>query len=232
MNAKAIVKIRNGGDDAELFIYEPIGADFFGGISATQVKNELRAAKNAKNLSIRINSPGGDVFDSYTILNLLKEHPATKSVSVDGLAASGASLIAMAGDTVTMAPASMMMIHEASAGAYGRAADLRALADVLDKLNGQLAGIYGERTGLDAETLAAMLNEETWLTAEEAVDHGFADSINEQAQRAAAFIDPTVFKNYKHIPDVFKSPLTEQDKLALKKMELNSIKAWRKTTIA
>lgn len=229
MNAKAIVKIRNGGDDAELFIYEPIGADFYGGISATQVKNELRAAKNAKNLSIRINSPGGDVFDSYTILNLLKEHPATKSVSIDGLAASGASLIAMAGDTVTMAPASMMMIHEASAGAYGRAADLRALADVLDKLNGQLAGIYGERTGLDAETIAEMLNAETWLTAEEAVDQGFADSINEQAQRAAAFIDPNVFKNYKRIPEAFAKPLTPMDQLALNRLAINAEKARRLT---
>lgn len=220
----SLLKFRNAGETADLYIYDVIGDDFYG-ITAKQVAAELKGAKNVKDITVRINSPGGSVFESYSIYALLKDHAATKTVKVDGLAASGASVIAMAGDSIEMAKASMMMIHQAWTMAMGSADELRATADILDKMNGQLTGLYAERTGQPEETVSAMLAAETWMTAEEALANGFATSINEGQDKLAAYIDPGKFKVYKQIPKAYKTPLTPQDIRDFQAFKINAEKA-------
>lgn len=228
-NHDSLLKFRNAGETADLYIYDVIGDDFFG-ITAKQVAAELKAAKNVKDITVRINSPGGSVFESYSIYALLKDHAATKTVKVDGLAASGASVIAMAGDSIEMAKASMMMVHQAWTMAMGSADELRATADILDKMNGQLTSLYADRTGQPEETVSAMLAAETWMTAEEALANGFATSINSAADNMAAFIDPEKFKVYKAIPKAYREPLTEEQIKRMKMYEIsnkiNAEKAW------
>lgn len=160
-------------DIADLFIYDEIGS---WGVTSSQFIKDLGDVK-AKNLNIRISSPGGDVFEGLAILNALRQHPAHKTVTVDGMAASAASFIAMAGDTIRMSPQSMMMVHDANAAAQGDARDMRALADLLDKTSDNIAAIYAQRTGRPADEWRQVMLEETWFTDQEAVDAGLADEI-------------------------------------------------------
>lgn len=231
----SLIQFRNGGETADLYIYDTIGDDFYG-ITAKQVAAELKAAKKVDEIVVRINSPGGSVFESYSIYALLNDHAAKVSVKVDGLAASGASVIAMAGDTIEMASASMLMIHEAWTMAIGSADELRATADILEKMNGQLTGIYAGRTGQSEEDVAALLAAETWFTAEEAVAAGFATGINQSTSKMAAYIDPKRFKVFKTIPKEFSTPLTEEQikrrQFSNVENKLNVMKAWADPTIA
>lgn len=158
---------------ADISIYDEIG---FWGVTAADFVKELGSIQ-ASALNIRINSPGGDVFDGIAILNALRSHPANKTVIVDGLAASAASFIAMAGDTVQMSPQSMMMIHDASGLCMGNAGDMRQLADLLDKTTENIAAVYAQRTGKPTDHWREQMAAETWYTDQEAVDAGLADSI-------------------------------------------------------
>jgi ATP-dependent protease ClpP protease subunit len=167
-------KITNLADDtAELYIYDEIG---WFGVTAADLANELRAV-TASTISVRLNSPGGDVFDGIAILNALRSHPAAVNVTVDSLAASIASVIAMAGDTVTMAPNSQMMIHAASGIVIGDAVDMREMADLLDKQTQNIASIYQSRAGGKLSDWRAAMDAETWYSAQEAVDAGLADEV-------------------------------------------------------
>lgn len=153
-------------DTAEMMIYDEIGLC---GVTAMDVADQL-ADVTAPNLHVRINSPGGDVFDSIAIYNALLDHPAKVKVTVDGLAASGASIIAMAGDHVTMNRAAQMMIHDAYTMTIGNEADLRDMADLLSRSSDAIAGVYADRAGgLPAEWRARM-RQETWYSPQEAVD--------------------------------------------------------------
>ena len=127
----------------ELFIYDEIG---WFGVNAADLVQELRGL-TSRQLSVRLNTPGGDTFDSIAIGNALRSHPATVDVTVDALAASGGSIIAMAGDTVTMAPGSQMMIHDAWTMDIGNAAVFRELADFLDGQSDNVASIYQSHAG-------------------------------------------------------------------------------------
>lgn len=160
-------------DTVEVAIYDEIG---YWGVTASDFVAELQGI-DTKNITLRVNSPGGDVFDGLAILNSLRNHPATVNVMVDGLAASAASFIAMAGDSVTMAPNSMMMIHEASGLCMGNAVDMRELADLLDKTSANIADIYARRSGRPADEHRAAMRTETWYSDQEAVDAGLADSV-------------------------------------------------------
>ena len=195
---KSEFKIVNKADsnEAEVFIYGDIGESFWGdGITADAFVNQLNALpKSVENITVRMNSPGGDVWDGYTIHSALSRHPAKVTVEVDGLAASSASIIAMAGDTIRMGEASMMMIHRASMGTGGNADDLRKDADLLDKVDGQIAEVYSRRSGRDLADVQALLSEETWFTGQEAVDAGFADEVTDQLATAARW-EPGRFKN-------------------------------------
>ncbi len=160
-----------------LFLYDIIGKDFFGGISAGDVADMLAKMEDAKQIHVRINSDGGAVSDGMAIYSQLTQHAADILVSVDGFAASIASVIAMAGDTIQVTPQSMLMIHDPWAMVAGNAADMRAQADILDKVAGQIAETYSTRTGVKLNKVREMMAAETWMTGGEAVDMKFADKL-------------------------------------------------------
>lgn len=162
----------------ELLIYGPIGG---WDVDASEVAYRLTRTE-AETIKVRLNSPGGSAFDGVAIMNSLTGHKAHVVVEVDGLAASAASIIAMAGDEVVMRPGSEMMIHEAHVLAMGEAEDLRKVADMLDKTNGSMAQVYADRTGGDVETWREAMREETWFTADEAVAVGLADRVDRRAR--------------------------------------------------
>ena len=168
---------------ADISIYDEIG---YWGVTAKQFIGDLNAL-DATTIKLAINSPGGAVFDALAIHNALRQHPAAVEVTVMGVAASAASLVAMAGDTVVMPENAFMMIHNPLNFAYGNADDLREMADVLDKIGASLIGIYARRTGLPDDEIKALLDAETWLNAEEAVAKGFADKLQAELKIAAAF---------------------------------------------
>ena len=172
---------------AEILIHEPIGENWYGdGLTSKRFVDDLKALGNVSEILVRINSPGGAVFDGIAIYNALKEHPATVDVLVEGLAASAASAIAMAGDRIRMGDGAMLMIHNPWTMAAGDADDMRSVADMLDQVSESLISIYQKRTGLDRAEIAALLDAETWLTAEEAVARGFATAAEQPAEEEAA----------------------------------------------
>lgn len=138
---------------------------------------ELKQAGDVSEIHVRINSGGGSVFAGVAIHSMLKRHPAKVNVYVDGWAASIASIIAMAGDRIMMAKGSFMMIHNPSCFMCGEAKDFRKQAEVLDSIRESLLEIYYNRTGKDKADLTKWLDEETWFTAEQAVENGLADHV-------------------------------------------------------
>lgn len=177
-------------DEAEIFLYDAIvddevEAEWWGGVAPQSFVKALRGI-TAGTIHLRINSPGGSVFAARAIETALREHKAKVIVHIDGLAASAATFIAMAGDEVVMAKGAMFMIHKAWTVAWGNADDLTATADLLAKIDGTLAETYAARTGKTAEEVAAWMAAETWFTAQEAVDAGFADSIADDSAKASA----------------------------------------------
>jgi ATP-dependent Clp protease protease subunit len=184
-----------GSNEATVYVYDYIG---WLGVEAEPFVREL-AALQVDTIHVRINSPGGDVFDGRTIANALKHHRAHVVCHVDGLAASIASIIAVAGDEVRMAEGSFLMIHNPWVLAIGDANDLRELADTLDKVGGSLRDTYAARSGLAADEIQSMMDEETWMDAAEAVALGFADVAEGAAgDDAAASFDLSVFA---HAPE-------------------------------
>lgn len=169
--------------DAEISIYDEIGA---WGVTAKDFIGELRNVK-AQSITLSINSPGGSVFDALAIYNALRQHEAYVTVKVMGVAMSAASLIAMAGDKIIMPENTFMMIHNPINFAYGNAEDMREMADILDKIGASLVATYAARTGLPEDEVKALLDAETWLTAEEAVEKGFADEMEAALKVAASF---------------------------------------------
>lgn len=180
----------SGDKRAELLLYGDISdSSWFGDeVTPKQFKADLDALGDVAELDIYINSGGGDVFAGFAIYNMLKRHAAKKTVYVDGLAASIASVIAMAGDRIIMPENAMLMIHNAWTIAMGNKAKLRKIADEMDKIDGSLAGIYTARTGKPEADIVALLDAETWFTAQEAVDAGLADEI-EAKKKLAASVD-------------------------------------------
>lgn len=165
--------IKHDGDTAEIMIYDVIGWPW---IDAATFVRELNGI-DAKNIVVGINSPGGDVFDGIAIYNALKAHPANVTTRNDGLAASMASIIMLAGDSVEMAKNAFYMIHNPWTIALGDANELRKTADFLGKIEGVLAETYTDKTGDTVSHINKMMSDETWMTASEAKDQGFIDSI-------------------------------------------------------
>lgn len=166
------MKKKGGKTTAEVLIYDEIG---IWGVTAKDFVKELSAVE-ADEIKLRINSPGGDVFDGVAIYNALRMHSAPVSVQVDGLAASAASFIAQAGDEVVMLRGSELMIHDASAFAWGNEQDMLKTAEILGKISNSIADIYAQRAGGDTKTWRDIMREEMWYSPEEAVAAGLADS--------------------------------------------------------
>lgn len=167
-------KIRNSADDSipsEIYLYNEIGSL---GVTADDFINDLRNVRGP--IDLHVNTRGGDVFDGLAIYSQLRQR-GDVNVIVDSLAASIGSVIAMGGKTISMAPGSQMMIHDATTLGGGNAADMRGIADLLDKQSDNIAGIYAERTGKPVEDWRTAMQSETWYTAQEAVDAGLADSV-------------------------------------------------------
>jgi ATP-dependent protease ClpP protease subunit len=162
------------GDTATVYIYDII--DAYWGVSAEAVARTL-AGINASNIDLRINTPGGDVFEARAIMSQLSAHPATITAKIDGLAASAGSVIALAADTVQIAEGGFYMIHKAWSFALGNADDFRTTADLLDKIDASLVADYAKRTGKSDDEIVAWMTAETWFSAQEALDAGFVDSI-------------------------------------------------------
>lgn len=190
-------------EKAEISIMDEIGG---WGISAQQFAKDLKNLGDLKHIDLHIHSPGGSVFDGIAIYNLLKNHSASKTVYIDGLAASMASVIAMVGDPVVMPKNAMMMIHKPWGIQGGDAEDMRKYADLLDKIENTLIPAYAEKTGKSPEELAEMLKEETWLTGEECVEQGFADKLAEPV-KAMASITSQRMKEFKSMPNALKTLL-------------------------
>lgn len=167
--------IRNEADEAaEIFIYEEIG---YWGITSDDFVKDLNNLK-AKTIKLRINSPGGSVWDAIAIHSALMAHSANVEVQIDSLAASAASVIAMAGDTITMMPGSQMMIHDAIGVGIGNEAELKEYASWLGEQSNNIATMYARRApGMSAEEWRGKMLAETWLFAEEAVEIGLADGV-------------------------------------------------------
>ncbi len=163
---------------AELFLYGRIGGGgfFSSGISAEDVAKDL-AELDADTITVYIQSPGGSAFDGVAIYNALLRHKATVTTVVDGMAASAASVIFMAGQTRRMGVGAQVMIHEASAGQWGRAVELRASADLLDEINVDLAELYAAVAGGDADEWMEAMTATTWYRAAAAVEAGLATEL-------------------------------------------------------
>jgi len=191
------IKARNG--EADIYIYDDIG-DSFDGTTAKSFAADLKAVKDAKQLNIYLNSPGGSVFEGVAIYNQIKRHKARKIVNIDGLAASIASVIAMAGDEINIALNGMMMIHDPWALTMGSATDMRRMADNLDKVRDTLLDTYVARTGEERDFVSEMMADETWMNAQDAVDLGFADNVTGEVEMAAKVKDFDLTK-FKHPPE-------------------------------
>lgn len=174
IEARSWYRISNAADpdEAEVMLYDEIGGWF--GATADQFIEDLKGI-TAPRMRVRVNSPGGSVFEGVAIANAIRSHPANVTIQVDGIAASIASVIAMAGDRIVMAPQTMLMIHDASGLCMGNAADMAEMEELLDLISDNIADAYAARAGGTREQWRERMRAETWYLPEDAVDAGLAD---------------------------------------------------------
>ena len=184
--------LRNSAEGAKLYIYGDIEATQFWGDELTPdiIRQQLDACSGP--MEMHINSPGGDVFAGMAIYNLLKRYEDDITVYIDGLAASIASVIAMAGDKIIMPENALMMIHDAWCMTAGNAADLRKMADELDRVDNLIRDVYAARSGQDPVAFEGMMAAETWFTAAEAEAAGLIDEVEQNKAIAAQLIGSIV----------------------------------------
>lgn len=215
--------VRNDGSEPEIMVYGAIGDDW-DGITAKQFA-EAMSGITAKALTIRINSPGGNVDDGFAIYNRLRQCGARVTTIVDGMALSSAATIAMAGDRRIMGEAAAMMIHNAWGMAIGDAAEMRRQSEVLDMLTGQICSVYSSRSGQTMEWCAKAMNDETWMTPTEAIDRGFATEVAPSTAKMAA----CDLRRFRNAPQWFRDVVPQQRQphpwkasLMLKNLELKA----------
>lgn len=177
-------------DEAEILLYDAIvdselEAEWWGGVAPEPFVRALRQI-DAATIHLRINSPGGSVFAARAMETALREHKARIVVHIDALAASAASFLAMAGDEIVISKGAMVMIHKAWTWAWGNADELQKTAGLLAKIDSTLVQTYVDRTGQKAEQVQDWMAAETWFTAAEAVDNGFADAVAADAKADGA----------------------------------------------
>lgn len=193
-------RIENAAGDgpAKVYIYDAIGGWF--GITARELVTEINAL-DVDEFELHVNSPGGEVYDGIAIRNAVKAHKAKVTTYVDGLAASAASYIALAGDEVVMMPNSELMIHDASGLCLGWAQDMQKMADDLNRISDNIASMYAAKAGGESKAWRALMLAETWYSADEAVTAGLADRVEqdadpEQAEKAKARFDLEAIFNH------------------------------------
>ncbi|MEK4501930.1 head maturation protease, ClpP-related [Bacillus sp. FSL R12-0069] len=196
------------GDTSTITIYGEIGEPFRGeSTSAKDIENALNSVESGC-ITVRLNSGGGDVFHGISIYNQLKNHPAKVIIYVDGLAASAASVIAMAADELMMNTGSMLMIHEASTLAWGTKTDIQKTLNALEGINQSITDIYMTRYKGERSEMETMIANETWFTAQEAVEMGLANQVKE-VRAEEGELDPETFKN--HVLQKFRNRSKQQN---------------------
>jgi ATP-dependent protease ClpP protease subunit len=169
------IQAANDDDDSTINVYDIVGEDWWTGQGMTaKIVSAVLRRNRGKEVTVNINSPGGDFFEGLAIYNLLKEHDAPITVRVVGMAASAASVIAMAGTTIKIAEAGFFMIHNAWHVCVGNKHDMHDRADVLAQFDDSMVGIYAKKTGKDRDEITDMMDAETWISGADAVKQGFA----------------------------------------------------------
>jgi ATP-dependent protease ClpP protease subunit len=194
-------------DEAEIFVYGDIGG-WWDGVDAQEFAKEV-AGLDVNTINVRLKSPGGIVYDGVAIYNALAMHQKAKIVvHIDGIAASIASVIAMAGDEIRIGEGSHVMIHKPWSFTMGDAAAMRKEADILDKLEAGIIDIYAARTGKDRAQLEQWVADETWFRGQEAVDAGFADVLvpAKKKDKSAALARSAVLPSFKRAPNDLLEP--------------------------
>jgi ATP-dependent protease ClpP protease subunit len=165
-------------DDASISIFDPIGYDPWtgDGVTAKRIAGVLRSLGDA-DVTVNVNSPGGDMFEGLAIYNLLRDYKGHVTVNVIGVAASAASIIAMAGDTIQIGRSAFLMIHNCWVGVVGNKTELRAAADTIEPFDRAMADVYAARSGLDIKAVAKLMDAETFIAGSDAVSQGFADDL-------------------------------------------------------
>lgn len=189
-------------EEAEIAIFDFIGR---GGVQADQFISDLNEI-TAENITLRVNSPGGDVFDGFAIFNALRRHKSTITAFVDGVAASAASYLIMGAESVVMSPHSQLVIHEATGLALGPADDMRKMADVLDKMSDNIASVYAERAGGPVAEWRALMKEETFFSDHEAVVAGLAERVDGEEEAVVAARIAARLEQHEPEPDPDPAP--------------------------
>ena len=193
-------------EQGHIYLYQEIGG---GGVTANQIRKELARLNSADSICVHISSPGGEVYEGYTIYNLLKNSGKEINVKIEGLCASIATLIAMAGDTISMTPLSEFMIHNPSGAIQGDAKAMKDAAVQLDGIKKALIKAYKKRTKLAEAELWDMMDKETYLTPKEALKYGFIDEVGER-MKAVAYLDVTKQSN-KHMSNKLAELIAKMD---------------------
>lgn len=186
---------KSKGKRGEIYVYEAIGEGWFGGITAKSFADTVKSLGKVDALDIYINSPGGSVFDGIAIFNQIKRFDGEKVVHIDGIAASIASVIAMAGDEIHVADNGMLMIHDPWGFAVGTSEEMRKYADSLDKVRDVILDTYVAKTGGDRKEISEWMAAETWMNADECMERGFCTKKVEEKQTNAHFSMLAKFKN-------------------------------------
>jgi ATP-dependent protease ClpP protease subunit len=213
---KRIFAAAVAGTTLELLVYDEIGENYWsgGGVTAQSVADAIEQAGAFDRIAVRVNSPGGDCFEGVAIYNLIRSQNKPVDVFVDGLAASAASVIAMSGDTVSVGVGAMLMIHNAATFAYGDGPAFLKIADTLDKISQTVGSIYVAKTKQTPEQIKALMDAETWMGAQEAIDNGFADSVlnqdEETATQARALFKSFNLRGYKRVPEQLQDQLRQK----------------------
>lgn len=195
------IRVQSSNNQATVYVYDVI--DDIWGIDAESFVREINAL-DVSTLHVRINSPGGDVFTARAMQTALSQHPAAVIVHIDGLAASAATFLAMAATKVNISEGAFFMIHKSWAFTVGNADELRTQASLIDVMDSNIANDYAKRTGIDYQNVMQMMDDETWLSAEQAVSKGFADEVISTV--ADRHVDNKFFdlSAYRHPPDNYQ----------------------------
>lgn len=180
-------------ESGEIWLYDQIGPSWAGMIDAESVHEALQAM-GGKDITLRVSSPGGSVWDAVDIFNMLERYPGDVTAEIDGIAASAASFIVIAADRVKAASNSTIMIHRAMSVTFGNVSDHRKSIELLEKTDQNLIGMYQGKTGKETDEIDAMLEAETWMTAQEALEFGLVDEVIGKRE-APAEVPEGMFKN-------------------------------------